>query len=45
MRQPIGRRSGQDNHLSLNVSKTMELIVDYRKRRAEQAHINMTGLK
>ena len=25
----------QDNNLSLNVSKTKELIVDYRKRRAE----------
>ena len=31
----------QDNNLSLNVSKTKELIVDYRKRRAEQAPINM----
>ena len=29
----------QDNNLSLNVSKTKELIVDYRKRRAEQAPI------
>ena len=27
----------QDNNLSLNVSKTKELIVDYRKRRALQA--------
>ena len=26
-----------DNNLSLNVRKTKELIVDYRKRRAEQA--------
>jgi hypothetical protein len=26
----------QDNNLSLNVSKTKELIVDYRKRRAKQ---------
>ena len=25
----------QDNNLSLNVSKTKELIIDYRKRRAE----------
>jgi hypothetical protein len=33
----------QDNHLSLNVSKTKELIVDYRKRRAEQAPINIDG--
>ena len=31
----------QDNHLSLNVSKTKELIVDYRKRRSEQAPINI----
>jgi hypothetical protein len=29
----------QDNNLSLNVSKTKELIVDYRKRRAEQATV------
>jgi hypothetical protein len=33
----------QDNNLSLNVSKTKELIVDYRKRRAEQASINIEG--
>ena len=33
----------QDNNLSLNVSKTKELIVDYRKRRAEQAPINIDG--
>ena len=31
------------NNLSLNVSKTKELIVDYRKRRAEQAPINIDG--
>ena len=31
----------QDNNLSLNVSKTKELVVDYRKRRTEQA---LTGL-
>ena len=31
----------QDNNL--NVSKTTELIVDYRKRRTEQAHINIDG--
>ena len=30
----------QYNKLSLNVSKTKELIVDYTKRRAEQAQIN-----
>ena len=27
--------------LSLNVSKTKELIVDYRKRRAEQVPVNI----
>ena len=31
----------QDNNLSLNVSKTKELIVDFRKRRAEQAPISI----
>ena len=31
----------QDNNLSLNVSKTKELIVDYRKRLAKQAPINI----
>ena len=31
----------QDNNLFLNVSKTKELIVDYRKRWAEQAPINI----
>ena len=31
----------QDNNLSLNVSKTNELIVDYRKRMAVQAPINI----
>jgi hypothetical protein len=30
----------QDNNLSLNVSKTKELIMDYRKRSAEQAPIS-----
>jgi hypothetical protein len=33
----------QDNYLSLNVSKTKELIFDYRKRQAEQAPINIDG--
>ena len=33
----------QDNNLSLNVNKTKELIVNYRKRRAEQAPINIDG--
>ena len=32
-----------DNNISLNVSKTKELIVDYRKRRAEQAPVNIDG--
>ena len=31
----------QDNNLSLHVSKTKELIVDYRKRRAEHARIHI----
>jgi hypothetical protein len=46
MRRPTGRRSEvwcQDNNLSRNVSKTKELIVDYRKRRAEQVPINING--
>jgi hypothetical protein len=34
----------QDNNPSLNVSKTMELIVDNRKRQAKQAPINIDGL-
>ena len=33
----------QDNNLSLNVCKTKELIVDYRKRQAEHAPINING--
>ena len=33
----------QDNNLSLNVSKTKELIVDYRKGRAEHAPIHIDG--
>jgi hypothetical protein len=33
----------QDNNLSLNVSKIKELIVDYRKRRAEQIPIHIDG--
>ena len=33
----------QDNNLSLNMSKTKELIVDYRKRWAERAPINING--
>ena len=31
----------QDNNLSLNVSKTKALIVNYRKRRAEQAPLHI----
>ena len=34
----------QDKNLSLNVSKTKELIVDYRKRQAKQAPITSTGV-
>jgi hypothetical protein len=47
MRQHIGRRSetsvvpGQQP--LPNMSKTKELIVDYRKRRAVQAPINIDG--
>ena len=33
----------QDNNLSLTVSQTKELIVDYRKRKAEQVPINIDG--
>lgn len=33
----------QNNNLYLNTSKTKELIVDYRKRRAKQAPINIDG--
>jgi hypothetical protein len=34
----------QDNNLSLNMIKTKEMIVDYRKKRTEQAPI-LTGLQ
>ena len=33
----------QDSNLSLNVSKTKEMIVDYEKNRAVQAPINIDG--
>jgi hypothetical protein len=33
----------QDNNLSLNISKTKELFVDYRKRRAGHARIHIDG--
>jgi hypothetical protein len=33
----------QDNNLSLNMSKTKELIVDYRKRRTEHTPIHIDG--
>ena len=36
---------GQDNNLFLNISKTKELIVDYRKRKAEHAPFTSTGLE
>ena len=41
MRQPIGRSETCQcsNNLFLNVIKTKEMIVDYRKRRAEHAPI------
>jgi hypothetical protein len=34
----------QDNNLSLNVIKTKEMIVDYRKKRTEHAHILIDGV-
>ena len=34
----------QDNNLSLNVSKTKELIVDYRKRWTNRPPLTSTGL-
>jgi hypothetical protein len=40
--QPIGRRL-ETNNISLNVSKVKELIVVYRKRRAEQTTIHNDG--
>jgi hypothetical protein len=49
MRQPILRKSenrqcgARTTILSLNVNKTKELTMDYRKRRAEQAPINING--
>ena len=33
----------QDNNLSLNVIKTKEMIVDYRKRRSEYAPVLIEG--
>ena len=33
----------QDSNLSLNVSKTKELIMDYRKRMAEHGPIDIDG--
>ena len=33
----------KDNNLSLNVIKTKEMIVDYRKRRREHAPILLNG--
>jgi hypothetical protein len=35
----------QDNNLSLNASKTKELFVDYRKRRAKHAPGNIDGVE
>jgi hypothetical protein len=34
----------QDDNLSLNVSKSNAVIVDYRKRRAEHTPIHIDGL-
>jgi hypothetical protein len=34
----------QDNNLSLNVIKTKEMIVDYRKRRTGTPPFSSTGL-
>jgi hypothetical protein len=34
----------QDNNLSHNMSKTKELIMDYRKRRAEHVPIHIDGV-
>jgi hypothetical protein len=49
MRQPTGEVRNlavwcQDNNLSLNVSKTKELIVDYRKRWTNRPPLTSTGL-
>jgi gmma-aminobutyric acid receptor subunit gamma/cGMP-dependent protein kinase 2 len=35
----------QDNNLSLNVIKTKEMIVDYRKKRTEDTPLSSTGLQ
>jgi hypothetical protein len=35
----------QDNNLSLNVSKTKELVVDYRKRGPNRLLLTLMGLK
>jgi hypothetical protein len=43
MRQPKGRRSETWQCLFLNVSKTKEMIVDYRKRRPEHTPIHIDG--
>jgi hypothetical protein len=34
----------QDNNLSFNISKTNELIVDYRKRKAQHTPFTSTGM-
>jgi hypothetical protein len=48
MRQPTGRRSEtvwcQDNNLSFNVSKTREMIVDYRRKRGKHTHTDIYGV-
>jgi hypothetical protein len=44
-REPIGKRSGTQSpgHVVINVIKTKEMIVDYRKKRAEHAPILIDG--
>jgi hypothetical protein len=45
--QPSTAPSTHPNNLSLNISKTKELILDYRKRRGEHAsiHFNEVGVE
>ena len=34
-----------DNNLSLNVNKTKEIVIDFRKRRGEHAPVYINGVK
>ena len=43
MRQTVRRRSETCQDNNLNMSKTKELIMDYRKMRAEHAPIHING--